>query len=470
MKTEEFLQARRGQAGWASPANTRRVPGYANWPGSRRLYNRTQKLLFEETSRLTELFPKAGSRFLDWTVRPLSGLPLLSAVLAHRNRQVMRGLESLRSFLVVPDIHIGDAVMSQSALTALRDFFPDAKVDYLVNRAVFPLIEGHPEASRVVPFFSSGLFPSAADLSSLTDKIRDEHYDLVLSFCPYINHNDILNRRTALIDIMSHAPEVVRNERRPAVINHFSFQTYRFTYCLLSLVAQPRRPELFPGLHVRVGDGAIQEARQFAEGAGLAGRTPLVMINPDAASPFTRIPDHVMSGLLARIVRLDTAVLVGAGHTKAGIGQRIISTLPPSLRPRVALVPAGLGLEAYTALIDLCDVFVTGDTGPMHLAAAKKFSRSGRHEFRNRTAVMSIFGATPARMSGYDSFQPGYLPPNQSAPSWSYTAGSPCRNITCVNKTFKTCRDVRCFYEVDVSALAARIEDYLKKQPGARPG
>jgi hypothetical protein len=98
----------------------------------------------------------------------------------------------------------------------------------------------------------------------------------------------------------------------------------------------------------------------------------------------------------------------------------------------------------------------------MHLAAARKLSRSGRHDFRNRTAVLSIFGATPARMSGYDSVQPGYLPANQDAPSWSYTAGSPCRNISCLNKIFKTCRFVHCFDDVDAEALACLIEDHLK--------
>jgi hypothetical protein len=98
----------------------------------------------------------------------------------------------------------------------------------------------------------------------------------------------------------------------------------------------------------------------------------------------------------------------------------------------------------------------------LHLAAASRLSRTGRHHFRNRTALLSIFGATPARMSGYDSVQPGYLPANQAAPSWSYTAESPCRNITCVNKIFKTCRDLRCFEAVDITALAGRIREYLK--------
>ena len=150
------------------------------------------------------------------------------------------------------------------------------------------------------------------------------------------------------------------------------------------------------------------------------------------------------------------------GHTDAGIGVRLKASLPSFLSDQVKIIPVDLALDAYSALIDLCDVFISGDTGPLHLAAARKFSRTGRYTFRNRTAVLSFFGATPARMSGYDSFQPGYLPANQDAPSWSYTAGSPCRNISCLNKMYKTCPTVRCFEEVDMDGLVRRVSTYLE--------
>jgi heptosyltransferase-1 len=459
---KRFLSARRGRPAPASGLGGGEPPGYSDWPGARRLYNKGQKALFEGTSRLTGRFPRAGSRFLDGTFRFVAGSPILAASLARRNRRVMLGLRPCRSVLIIPDIHIGDAVMSQPAISAVRDFFPDARIDYLVNRTAFPLIESHPEATRVLPFFPNGAFPSSAVLSALMSLIREERYDLIFSFCPYINDKDIGLPGTGLIDIMSHTPTVVRNDRRPEVVNHFSFQTYRFILDLISLIAQPRRSEAFPRLQVRVGDAAVDEARQFVADAGLPAGIPVIMLNPDAASPFTRIPDESLADLLGRIVQMDAAVLVGAGHTEAGIGERIVATLPPSFRSKTVIVPASLSLEAYTALLDRCDVFVTGDTGPMHLAAARKLSRSGRHDFRNRTAVLSIFGATPARMSGYDSVQPGYLPANQDAPSWSYTAGSPCRNISCLNKIFKTCRFVHCFDDVDAEALACLIEDHLK--------
>jgi hypothetical protein len=93
----------------------------------------------------------------------------------------------------------------------------------------------------------------------------------------------------------------------------------------------------------------------------------------------------------------------------------------------------------------------------------------GRHQFRNWIAVLSFFGATPPRMSGYDSFRPGYLPANQDAPSFCYQAVSPCRNVTCLNKLFKTCVTPRCFEHVDVDGLAGQAVAHLHslRLPGA---
>ena len=431
-------------------------------PGKRRLYNILQKTLFNASSRLTDRFPRSGSRFLDLTVRPLAGNPLLSALSTHHNRRVIRGLTSFRSFLVVPDIHIGDAVVSQSALTAIRDFFPEARVDYVVNRTVYPLLKGNPEATHIRPLFSNSSFISTEDLLDLRDMIQTGEYDLVLNFNPYLNEKDMGINRKRILNFLTYAPTIVRNENRPSEINHFTFQIYHFTWKMLSLVAKPQRPEHFMGLRLTLGDRAVEEAQRFTAQADLTDGLPIIMFNPDASSPLTRMPLKKSTGLLARIARLNTSILVAAGHTERGIGKRLIASLPDSLRSKTRIVQTSLPLEAFAALIDICDVFVSGDTGPLHIAAARKFSRSGRHKFRNRTAVLSIFGATPARMSGYDSFQPGYLPANQDAPSWSYSAQNPCRNITCVNKIYKTCRTIRCFDEVNEEKIAELLGAFLR--------
>jgi hypothetical protein len=326
------------------------------------------------------------------------------------------------------------------------------------------LIEGNPEATRVVPLFSGGSFPTFGNLEALRQMIAVRHYDLVLNFCPYIKTGDLALNGTGILNFMSQAPVIVRNERRSRPINHFIYQTYRFTHDLLAEVARPVRNIRFRGVSLSVSDSAIDEARRFVSEAGLRTDLPLILFNPDAASIFTLMPFKQQAQLLERLVRLRAVILVGEGITETGLGERLKASLPSQLMSRVTIVPSELSLEAYAALIDLCDVFISADTGPLHIAAAWRASCTGRHLFRNRTAVLSYFGATPARMSGYDSHRPGYLPANQDAPSWAYTAKSPCRNITCLNKMYKTCHPIRCFERVDINGLVGWIRSYLNCQ------
>lgn len=423
-----------------------------------------QKLLFGGSSWVTDTFPHVGGRLLDATVRSVGGSRPVAALSARRSRLVARRMLGFRRFLVISDIHIGDAVIAQPTLTALRDFFPDAQVDYAINRAVAPLVEGLPDATRVLPIFGGGALPSAADLAALRHVVRTGRYDLCVNLCVFIAQGDVAGPRQPFVDFVAHGAAILRNENDASRINHFSYEAYRFVRGVVGTVARPVRERRFPGTRTSYTDAAIEGAARFATAVGLSPTTPVVMYNPDTASRFTMMPFDAQAELLCEIIARApraTTILLGAGHTAAGIGERLLGALPTAMQSRVRIVPRSMPLDVYAALIDFADVFVTGDTGPLHLAAARRYARSGSYQFRNRTAVLSFFGATPPRMSGYDSFRPGYLAANQDAPSFCYQADSPCRNITCVNKLFKTCVTPRCFERVDVDALASHAAAYL---------
>lgn len=434
---------------------------------------RAQRIAFAATSRLTEVFPVLGARLLDAAIRPVAGSRALGALFRRRNRRVMRRVRAPRRFLVIPDIHIGDAVMTQSALAAVRDFFPDAQIDYAVNRMVAPLLVGHPDATRVLPLFSGAQFPTPADLEGLRSAIASGAYDLCLSFGSFMDPGDIAPPGQPFVSFLSHAATIMRNERDARQVNHFSYQYYLFVRGVLAMAARPVREERYPGNRVIFSDEAAAEASRFAAEAGLGPESRVVLINPDGGCRFTLLPFEHQAALVARLAGEappGTAILLGAGHSWQGIGQRLVDAVPAGLRERLRIIPKAMSLEAYAALMDWADVIVTGDTGPLHLAAARRYARSGRHPFRNRSAVLSLFGATIPRFSGYDSSQPGYLAANQDAPSWCYVASSPCRNVTCLNKYFKTCRTVRCFEGVGVAELAARVVTQLRATPRPASG
>ena len=424
-----------------------------------------QRVVFDATSRLTNHFPRAGARLLDATFKPAFGSSTVGRYLVRKNRRTVNSIQSFERLAVVSDIHIGDAMFAQSAVTALRDFFPDARIDFIVNHAAAAIVDGLPDATNVLPIFPGGSMPTVADDARLADLVRRERYDLCVSFSPFIPDSALSAPGVAVLKFMSHSPQIVSIERSGSGISHFAYQGYRFVSDLLSTVAAPVRPVQYKGFRTVHRDEAIEQAGRFASQCGIGNGSRVIGYNPDAACRFTTMPFDLQSALLRRLANVDATILVGAGHTQTGVGQRLADSLPAASRSRVRIVPPDMPLDAYSALIDFCDVFITGDTGPLHLAAARRYSRNGSQPFRNRTAVMSVFGATTPRMSGYDSSLPGYLPSNQDAPSWCYTAGSPCRNITCLNKMFKTCADVRCFEVVDVERLVSPIERHLDALP-----
>jgi hypothetical protein len=130
------------------------------------------------------------------------------------------------------------------------------------------------------------------------------------------------------------------------------------------------------------------------------------------------------------------------------------------LRKKIAIVNH-IPIDAYGAIIDSCDVFIAGDGGPLHFAATRKLDVDGK-ELRNRTAILTVHGATDSRIYGYDSQLPNHTRANQDAPSKVFAAQPSCRNITCVNKWGKFCKTVRCFDGLEPSTISDYVISYLK--------
>jgi hypothetical protein len=244
-------------------------------------------------------------------------------------------------------------------------------------------------------------------------------------------------------------------------VNHTIYQDYEMPYRLLSQFLSPQRKEPLKGVTMTLSDKAIEEARSFLNENQIRIQEPILFMNPDTASPFTRVPFDDQLDLLKRFAQMASQILLGTAFVAKGIEGQLMEKLEPEVRSKITVVPTSMSLDGYTALVDFADVFVSGDTGPLHMAAARKVSRSGNFKFRNRTFVVSIFGATPARYAGYDSKDPLYLPANQDVQSRVYVSESPCRNVTCVNKMYKTCKMVRCFEVLDVENIAVDIKLHL---------
>jgi ADP-heptose:LPS heptosyltransferase len=419
------------------------------------------KTFFRISSLLTDFSPRMGAWLLNTMITGLLGNQFLIKIGQQKNIYRLKQLKEFRRILVIGDLNIGDAINLQASISALRDFFPDAEIDYMINRAAANLIEGNPEISTLWPIFTNRPFPKENDVRSIKRIIAKHRYNVIFNFCPFFKEYRLFPKGQKVINYAALVAILVRNEKDLTDKNHVVHQAHQFIHDLFSDFMTPIRQEPFKGVTLTLSDSAIEQARNFLKSNNLFKGDPLIFYNPDTSSPFTRVPFELQVSLIKRLAQLPYRILLGAGHTAKNIGLSLLSPLSLPQRKKITIIPPSTPLDCYVALIDFSDLCITGDTGLLHIAGAHKVARSKNYNFRNKTAIFSIFGATPARIYGYDSELSDFFPANQEAPSHVYISESPCRNITCINKMAKTCKTVRCFQFLDTEKIVSDIHSYL---------
>ncbi len=92
--------------------------------------------------------------------------------------------------------------------------------------------------------------------------------------------------------------------------------------------------------------------------------TPRIGIHPSAGRALKQWEDQKFAALIDRLSERASVVLTGSSGDRALV-ERIAARAQSS--PRVLL---GADLATFAAVVESFDVFVTGDTGPMHLSHA----------------------------------------------------------------------------------------------------
>ncbi|AMK12356.1 glycosyltransferase family 9 protein [Pseudodesulfovibrio indicus] len=143
-------------------------------------------------------------------------------------------------------------------------------------------------------------------------------------------------------------------------------------YALARDDAPPPREALLPTVHLT----ETEQAEAATRLAPLSGDNPLVALHPYATHPSKQWPMESWTAL--------TGLLDGAGFDWFVVGRNQAPLLPDHGRD----LTNATGLRATCALLGRADLLVTGDSGPMHLAAGVG------------TPVVALFGPT-ARAWGF---------------------------------------------------------------------
>ncbi|GAB4346918.1 MAG: lipopolysaccharide heptosyltransferase II [Desulfobulbaceae bacterium] len=355
----------------------------------------------------------------------------------------MTGMEALpegiRKILVRSTNWIGDAVMTTPAVRTIRENFPEAKITLLALPWVADVFSASPRVDRIHTYDRNGRHKGLRGKIRLAGELREERFEAAILLQNAFEAAFI----TALARIPVRAGYttdgrgllLTHGVRRPSGIKA-RHQVHYYQEMLRGLGLTPGPDELELPLADEDVLWAASELQQYTAGI----KVPVVGLNPGAAyGPAKRWPAEKFADLAARLCR-ETESLVLVFGTEADRGAADLISEQVNNRLRVVDLTGRTSLGQALAMISLCSVFVTNDSGLMHVAAAL------------RVPTVAIFGSTDHVATGPFSDRASIVRVDLEC--------SPCLETHCPKKHF------RCMEEISVKAVADRVLERLEEQKG----
>ena len=277
-----------------------------------------------------------------------------------------------RNILVVDFGQLGDVVLSLPALSAIRKRFPRARITVAVGKSCAPIVEisGYADATLVVDRVAlrDGPKPWAViRIVRLVKEVRHAHFDFVIDLHSMSETNLLGFFSGASTRLYARRPgrslDFLSNFKpQPAIEDRSSHAIDRYLNVVapLGIKEAPRVPKLV----TRPEDDAAVEQMLIRERAN-AG-TPLVGLFPGAGHPSRRWPLDRFAELAGKLAReTEVRIIVFAGPEERAMVKEM-----REMFGKGAIIFDRLTIPQLTSALARLSVFVSNDTGPMHIASA----------------------------------------------------------------------------------------------------
>lgn len=359
--------------------------GYPTRPDSRR--------------RLRNTLVHISKRILLTTISlfmTLPGIYLYLKRLGKRYRPLNPRTFHPKRILVLRLDLIGDLVLSLVVVRLLKRTYPEAEIDLLALPSSAKVITADPDLAEIISYDPNIWRRPRALLQmknwrearALRDRLQAHKYDLAVSiFGPW----------AALIAVLSGASRVLgfAQESYPGLLTdavpgrHWAEadHLHEVDYCLR--LAQAAGASVDPDDRVptlSVSATAQQAAADLLQQEGIEQNKPLIACHVSSNNgQAKRWPIPYWARLADRLIAEDDCNLIFTG---APDDLPLIAAITQRMRERPYNLAGKTSLSQLAAVLQTTDLLITGDSGPMHIAAAVG------------TALIAIHGPTDPALSG----------------------------------------------------------------------
>ena len=324
--------------------------------------------------------------------------------------------------LVIRFRQMGDAILATPLLSTLRQNYPDAEIDFVLNERIAPLFEGHPALSRIITFSDHERHSAFTYIRKVWQVVHQTHYDVIIDMRSTVN-----TMLFALFSLRSRWRIGIRKPYTWGVFNH------RIEACEddesmidhnLKLVPPSIPPKggrkspipsippkggrmspipsippkgeryssagqnrLFPpsggqrgvkGLSLFITDQERQDFRQYMAGQGIDFSRPVLLVGVTAKLAHKTWPEDRMTEVLRRLIEAYPhlqLIFNYAPGKEAENAQRIHARLLSSAATPSQPLPVFLNIQAKTprqlaAMAANCTAYFGNEGGGRHIVHA----------------------------------------------------------------------------------------------------
>lgn len=316
---------------------------------------------------------------------------------------------------------IGDVVNSLPFVNRLRSGYPSARLTWIIGPAAHALVAGHAAVDEFLVFDAR----RRADWPAFVRTLRAREFELAIDLQRILKSGLVVRASGAPLRLgfdrarCKEASWLFTNRRIPAnarpgvtVEQYLEFADY--------LACPPEDPEW---------------RLPFEPVAAPAAGERRIVVNVGASKPANRWPVEKWARLCERLVtELGASVHLSGGAVDRADTRAVAANARAPLADRAG----ELSLKQTAGLIRSAALFIGGDTGPLHIAAAVG------------TPCVALFGAADPARTG--PFGPAHAVVRHAVPC------SPCRRRTC------NVAGHPCMRELDVELVFARARAALERR------
>lgn len=276
-------------------------------------------------------------------------------------------LDQIRRILILRMGPVGETILTTPVIRALRGRFPDAYIAYMVNPGREDLVSENPNLNEVITYRVS--------IPSLIYEMAKRSFDMVVVLQPTF--------RLVVHTFLARIPFRIGFETNSgkgcllhaAVPNNINqHETDRYLDVVRSIGVEPDSHE--PEMYVHAA--AQTWANDFLTAENVTLDRLVVGLNPGSASPSRRWSRDGFAELGDRLHQQHNAqILITAGEAEGRLPHDIARRMSCSPIIVTGITPMQLG-----AIIQKCHLYISNDTGPMHMSTAVK------------TPTIGLFGAS----------------------------------------------------------------------------